>query len=197
MGNVNYEETSDTSKISTEIMVDDDPLLDMDVNYAALSYLLVYVGTIQSCNNEKTTHDVSLQLNNEVEDPIYITSPISTETLVDNNSILDIDATPKKFNKEVKIKKIQVMEHDTIVRSEMSSMFKTAHYQSEESRAIIHSKMIMEAFPPNNFASSAFNSIINMITMPKWLSCPMYIATKTKKSTSSTKCNYPGPPKMW
>jgi hypothetical protein len=51
-------------------MVDYDPLLDMDVNYAAPSDSPVYVGTIQSCNNEKTTHDVSFELNNEVEDPI-------------------------------------------------------------------------------------------------------------------------------
>jgi hypothetical protein len=50
---------------------------------------------------------------------------------------LDIDATPKKCNKEVKIKKIKLVEHDTIFRSEMSSMFKTARYQPEEFRAII------------------------------------------------------------
>jgi hypothetical protein len=61
----------------------------------------------------------------------------------------------------------------------------------------ILSKMIMEAFPPNNFSISACNSISNMITMPAWLACPMYIATKTQKSTSSTNCNYPDPPKTW
>jgi hypothetical protein len=134
---VNYAATSDTSKISTEMMVDDDPLLGTDVNYAALSDSPVYVCTIQSCNNEKTRHDVSLEINNEVEDPIYLASPIRTETLVDNNPILDIDATPKKCNNEVKIKKIKLLEHDAIVRSEMNSMFKTARYQSEESRSII------------------------------------------------------------
>jgi hypothetical protein len=123
VGHVNYAATSDTSNISTEMMVDDDPLLDMDVNYAALSDLPVYVGTIHSCNNENTMHDVSLELSNEVED--------------DNNHILDIDATPNAYNTEVKIKKIKLVEDDAIVRSEMNSMFKTASYQSEESRAII------------------------------------------------------------
>jgi hypothetical protein len=72
VGNVNYAATSDTSKISTEMMVENEPLLDMDVNYAAPSYLPVYGGTIQSCNNEKTTHNNSLELNNEVEDPIFM-----------------------------------------------------------------------------------------------------------------------------
>jgi hypothetical protein len=137
VGNVNYAATSDTSKISTEMMVDDDPLLDKDINYGALSDSPVYVGTIQSCNNDKTMHDVSLEINNEVEDPIYIASPISTQNMVDNNHILDIDATPKACNKEVKNEKIQLVEHDAIVRSEMNSMFKTARYQSEELRAII------------------------------------------------------------
>jgi excinuclease UvrABC nuclease subunit len=137
VGNVSYAATSDTSNISTEMMVDDDPLLDMDVNYSAPSDSPVYVGTIQSYNNEKTVHDVSLELSNEVEDPIYIASPISTQTLVDNNHILDIDATPKACNKEVKTKKLQVVEHGAIVGSEMNSMFRRARYQSEESRAII------------------------------------------------------------
>jgi hypothetical protein len=100
------------------MVVDDAPLLDMDVNYAAPSDSPVYVGTIQSCNIEKTTHDVSFELNNEVEDPIFIPSPISTETMADNNPILDIYATPKTSNKEVKIKKIQLVEHDAILRSE-------------------------------------------------------------------------------
>jgi hypothetical protein len=137
VGNVNYAATSVASKISTEMMVDDDPLLDMDVNYAAPSDSPVYVGTIRSCNNEKTTHYVCLEINNEVEDPIYIASPISTETMVDNNPVLDIDATPNTCNKEVKIKNIKLVEHDAIVRSEMKSMFKTDRYHSEESRAII------------------------------------------------------------
>jgi hypothetical protein len=137
VGNINYAATSDTSKISTDMMVDDDPLLDMDVNYAAPSDSPVYIGTIQSCNNEKTMHDVSLEINNEVKDPIYIASPISTQTLVDNNHILDIYATPKACNKEAKKKKIQLVEHDAIVRSEMNSIFKTDHYQSEESRSTI------------------------------------------------------------
>jgi hypothetical protein len=74
MGNVNYAATSDTSKISTEMMVDDYPLLEMDIIDAAPSDSPVYVGTIQSCNNYKRTHDVSLELYNEVEDPIYIAS---------------------------------------------------------------------------------------------------------------------------
>jgi hypothetical protein len=74
------------------MMVDDDPLLDKDVNYTALSDLPVYVGTIQSCNNDKTMHDVSLEINNEVKVPIYIASPISTQNMVDNKHILDIDA---------------------------------------------------------------------------------------------------------
>jgi hypothetical protein len=100
------------------MMVDDAPLLDMDVNYAAPSDLPVYVGTIQSCNIEKTTHGVSFELNNEGEDPIFISSPILTETLVDNNPILDIYATPKTSKKEVKTKKIQLVEHNAIVRSE-------------------------------------------------------------------------------
>jgi hypothetical protein len=138
VGSVNYTATSDKSNISTEMMVDNDPLLDMDVNYAAPSDLPVYVDTIQSCNNGKTMHDVSLELSNEVEDPIYIASPILTQTMVDNNHILDIDATPKACNKEAKIKKIKLVEHDVIVRSEMNSVFKTARYQSEEWRAIIH-----------------------------------------------------------
>jgi hypothetical protein len=105
VGNVNYAATSDMSKISTEMMVDDDPLLDKDVNYTELSYSPVYVGTIQSCNNDKMMHDVSLEINNEVEDPIYVASPISTQNMVDNNHILDIDATTKACNKEVKNKK--------------------------------------------------------------------------------------------
>jgi hypothetical protein len=67
VGNVNYA-ASDTSKILTEMMVDDDPILDMDVNYAAPSDSPVYAGTIQICNNKETTHDVSLELSNEVED---------------------------------------------------------------------------------------------------------------------------------
>jgi hypothetical protein len=100
------------------MMVDDGPLLDMDANYATPSDSPVYVGTIQSCNIEKTTHDVSFELNNEVEDPIFISSPVSTETLVYNNPILDIYATSKTSNKEVKITKIQLVEHDAIVRSE-------------------------------------------------------------------------------
>jgi hypothetical protein len=118
------------------MMVDDDPLLDKDVNYAALSDSPVYIGTIQSCNNDKTMHDVSLEINNEVEVPIYIASPISTQNMVDKKHILDIDVTPKACNKEVKNKKIQLVEHDIIFRSEMNSMFKTACYQSEKSRSI-------------------------------------------------------------
>jgi hypothetical protein len=120
------------------MMVDDDPLLEKYVNYAALSYSPVYVGTIQSCNNDKTMHDVSLEINNEVEDPIHVASPISTQNMVDNNHILDIDAMTKACYKVVKNKKIQLVEHDAIVRSKMNSMFKTARYQSEQSRAIIH-----------------------------------------------------------
>jgi hypothetical protein len=140
--NVNYAATSDTSKISTEMMVDDEPLLDMDVNYAAPSYSPVYVGTIQSCNNEKTTHDVSFELNNEVEEPSVISSPISTEMLVDNKNLLDIDAASKTCNKKVNTKPsnlqtLQFVEHDAVVRSEMNSIFKTARYQSDESRSII------------------------------------------------------------
>jgi hypothetical protein len=119
------------------MMVDDDPLLDMDVNYAAPSDPPVCVGTIQSCKNEKTMHDVSFELNNEVEYPIVISSPISTEIMVDDKPILDIDATPKTCNKKVKIKKLQLVEHDAVVRSEISNMFKTARYQPGESRAII------------------------------------------------------------
>jgi hypothetical protein len=106
VSNINYAATSDTSKISTEMMVDNDPLLDMDVNYAAPSDSPVYVGTIQSFKNEKTTHDVSFELNNEVEEPIFISSPISTEILVDDKPLLDIDATPNTCNKEVNIKPV-------------------------------------------------------------------------------------------
>jgi hypothetical protein len=137
VGNINYAATSDTSKLLTEMMVDDAPLSDMDVNYAGPSDSPVYVGSIQSCNSDKTMHDVSLEINNEVEDPIYIASPISTQTLAGNNHILDIDGTPKACNKEVKKKKIQLVEHDAIFRSEMNSMFKIARYRSEESREII------------------------------------------------------------
>jgi hypothetical protein len=99
VGNVNYAATSDTSKILTKMSVYDTPLSDMDVNYAAPSDLPVYVGTIQSCNNDKTMHDVSLEINNEAEDPIYIASPILTQILVGNNHILDIYGTPKACNK--------------------------------------------------------------------------------------------------
>jgi hypothetical protein len=135
--NVNYAATSDTSKISTEMMLDDYPLLDMDVIYAAPSDSPVYVGTINSCKNEKTTHAVSFELNNEVEDPIVISSPISTEMLVDDKPLLEIEATPNTCNKKVNFKKLQLVEHNAVVRSKMNSMLKTGRYQSDESRAII------------------------------------------------------------
>jgi hypothetical protein len=77
------------------MLVDDQPLLDIDVNYAAPSDLPVYVGTIQIYKNEKTMHDVIFELNNEVDDPIVISSPISTEMLVDDLPLLDIDAMPE------------------------------------------------------------------------------------------------------
>jgi hypothetical protein len=63
------------------------------VNYAAILDSPVYVGTTKIYKNEKTTHDVSFELNNEVEEPIVISSPISTEILVDDQPLLDIDAT--------------------------------------------------------------------------------------------------------
>jgi hypothetical protein len=77
------------------------------------------------------------------------------------------------------------------------SFFRVDDFGSRSCIFNILSKMIMEAFPPNNFAICAFNSISYIITMPTWLACPMYIATKTQKSTSSPKCNYPDPPKTW
>jgi hypothetical protein len=98
----------------------------MDVNYTAPSDSSVYVDTIQSCKNEKMTHDVSFELNNEVEDPIVISSPISTEMMVNDKPLLEIDETPKTCNKKVNINKLQVVDHNAVVRSEMNSMFKTA-----------------------------------------------------------------------
>jgi hypothetical protein len=146
--NVNYAATSDypvyvgTSKISTEMMVDDQSLLVVDVTYAAPSDSLVYVGTIQIYKNEKTTHDVSFELNNEVEDPIVISSTISTEILVDDQPQLDVDAMSETCNKKVNMnpsnmKKLQSVEHDAVVRSEMNSMSKTTRYQSAKLRSII------------------------------------------------------------
>jgi hypothetical protein len=65
------------------------------VNDASTSDSPVYVGTAKIYNNEMTMHDVKFELNNEVEDPIVISSPISTEMLVDDQPILDVDAMPE------------------------------------------------------------------------------------------------------
>jgi hypothetical protein len=64
------------------------------VNYASTSDSPVHVTTAKIYNNEMTTHDVKFELNNEVEDPIVISSPISTEMMVEDQPILDIDAMP-------------------------------------------------------------------------------------------------------
>jgi hypothetical protein len=51
----------------------------------------------QDLKNENMTHDVSFELKNEIEDSFVISSPISTEMLVDDHPLLDVDA-PSESN---------------------------------------------------------------------------------------------------
>jgi hypothetical protein len=43
----------------------------------------------------------------------------------------------KKANLHYNLKPIKPVDHDSIVRSEISSMFQTPHYQSDDSRSVI------------------------------------------------------------
>jgi hypothetical protein len=52
-------------------------------NGAVTSDSPVFVGTNKFYKNEKTTRDVSFELDNKIEDSFVISSPISTEILFD------------------------------------------------------------------------------------------------------------------
>jgi ATP:corrinoid adenosyltransferase len=67
-----------------------------------------------------------------------------TQNKVDNNHILDIDATPKACNREVKNKKIQLVEYDTIVRSEIIANLLFSWLEHEDVVSLIKSYLWMK-----------------------------------------------------